>query len=42
MRIRLKIGGVDSKLRVTAFVDASFACHADKKSHTGFAYLLVR
>ena len=24
--IRLKIGGVSNKLRVTAFVDASFAC----------------
>ena len=33
--IRLKIGGVNNKLKVTAFVDVSFACHADKKSHTG-------
>ena len=31
--IRLKFGGVGNKLRVTAFVDVSLGCHADKKNH---------
>ena len=31
LRLRIDKG----RLRVTAFVDVSFACHADKKSHTG-------
>ena len=31
--LRFKLG--DGKLRVTVYVDASFATHADRKSHTG-------
>ena len=30
--LRLRIGG---EIRITAFIDCSFACHMDKKSHTG-------